>query len=296
VPDFPRDVQPILDRHCAGCHNPDRPDGRVVLSGDRTPLYSQSYWTIVKRRLISDGRNGFGNRPPRSIGSSASPLVGYLDGSHYGAKLSPRERMQVILWIEAGATYPGTYASYFSGMVEVDFPLEPMIERCGSCHGVQPNSHRRLAWEGDDIRPWAKLPLEFGDQGPAQSLVNLTRPRKSPLLLAPLASEAGGYGLCSSTATSGPGPAATVFADGGDPVYQAMLAAIADAGRRLSEIKRFDMPGFRPNEHYLREMKRFGILLPDQEADDPIDVYAADQAFWRSAWHQPAESNSGQIR
>ena len=45
-------------------------------------------------------------------------------------------------------------------------------------------------------------------------------------------------------------------------VPRARLDAAADRifRRRLDEIKRFDMPGFRPNEHYVRELKRFGVL------------------------------------
>ncbi len=277
VPDFPRDIQPILDRHCVECHNPDQRDGDVDLCGDHTPVYSTSYWTIVKRRLISDARNGHGNRPPRSIGSSASQLLDYIDGSHHDVKLTPLERMTLILWIETGATYPGTYASYLSGIAPVKFPVETMIRRCGSCHGVKANSHPRLAWEGSDIRPWARLPLKFADADPASSLCNLTRPEKSYLLRAPLSRDAGGYGLC----------AESVFADTKDADYQAVLSAIQAAADHLAEIKRFDMPGFRPNEHYFREMKHFGIIPASQSPDDPVDVYSLDQAFWASAWHQP---------
>ena len=40
VLDFPRDIQPILDRHFVGCHNHDRHEGGINLSGDRTPYYS----------------------------------------------------------------------------------------------------------------------------------------------------------------------------------------------------------------------------------------------------------------
>jgi len=182
VPDFPRDIQPILDRHCVECHDPDRRDGEVDLCGDHTPVYSTSYWTIVKRKLITDARNGYGNRPPRSIGSSASRLLDYIGGSHHDVKLTPHERMTLILWIETGATYPGTYASYLSGISPVKFPVRTMIRRCGKCHGVKSNSHPRLAWEGADIRPWARLPLKFGGADPALSLCNLTRPAKSYLL------------------------------------------------------------------------------------------------------------------
>ena len=49
------------------------------------------------------------------------------------------------------------------------------------------------------------------------------------------------------------------------------------------------MPGFHPNEHYFREMKHFGILPASQKPEDPIDVYATDQAFWESAWYRPGK-------
>jgi hypothetical protein len=260
----------------------------VDLCGDHTPVYSSSYWTIVKRRLIADARNGFGNRPPRTIGSSASKLLDYIDGRHYDARLSPQERLTLILWIETGATYAGTYAGYYCGIAPVKFPVAMMQRRCGSCHGVAPNSHPRYAWEGDDIRPWARLPLKFGDADPALSLCNLTRPEKSCLLLAPLAREAGGYGICRSKAQAdGKGSARVGFSDTNDPDYQTLLSAIRDGAAELDRIKRFDMPGFRPNEHYLREMKRFGILPADLGPDDPVDPYAADRAFWDSFKYRP---------
>ena len=72
--------------------------------------------------------------------------------------------------------------------------------------------------------------------------------------------------------------------------YQEILTAIADAAEQLQERKRFDMPGFCPNEHYVREMRRFGFLSKDLGTDDPIDVYATDRAYWESFWHVPHES------
>lgn len=279
VLDFPRDIQPILDRHCLECHNPDQREGSIDLCGDHTSVYSVSYWTIIKNRLISDARNGYGNRGPRSIGSSASKLIDYFDSKHHGVEIEESERMALVLWIETGATYPGTYASYLSGIAPVEFPVDMMTRRCGQCHATASNSHPRLPWEGSDIRPWSRLPLKFANADPALSLCNLTRPDKSYLLRASLATDAGGYGLCSKP----------VFKDRTDPDYKVLLAAIQAAANDLATIKRFDMAGYRPNEHYFREMKHFGILPAGQKSDDPIDVYALDQAFWRSAWHRPSE-------
>ena len=125
VLDFPRDIQPILNEHCVGCHNPDRWDGQVDLTGDHTPVYSVSYWTMVKRGLFADGRNKpYSQQAPRSIGSSASRLMKLIDGSHYGAALSERQRKTVRLWIETSATYPGTYAALGSGRVSRGAAIE----------------------------------------------------------------------------------------------------------------------------------------------------------------------------
>jgi hypothetical protein len=48
------------------------------------------------------------------------------------------------------------------------------------------------------------------------------------------------------------------------------------------------MPGFRPNEPYIREMKRYGILAETLGPRDPVDPYTTDRAYWRSLWYQPA--------
>lgn len=107
-----------------------------------------------------------------------------------------------------------------------------------------------------------------------QSMCNLSRPEKSDLG-PPLSKEAGGLALCGNE----------VFQDTTDLGYQALLAAIRTSANQLATQKRFDMPGFRPNKHYIREMKRFGILPADLGADDPIDIYDTDERYWRSFWY-----------
>ncbi len=269
--DFPRDIQPILDRHCTECHNPDRREGKVDLTGDHTPLYTVSYWAMVTHQLVSDGRNQpIGNRAPRTIGSSASRLLKFIDGSHYEAKLTPRETKMVRLWIESSATYPGTYAALGCGMYPVRFPFFQLRERCGSCHG-SPSRDRR----GPAVR------FHFGAAWNPQSLCNLARPEKSVILRAPLARSAGGLGLCKED----------VFQSTSDPAYRSLLAAITESSERLRNQKRFDMPGFRPNEHYIREMQRFGCLPRDLGPEDPVDIYKTDEAYWRSFWYQPRGSS-----
>jgi hypothetical protein len=64
---------------------------------------------------------------------------------------------------------------------------------------------------------------------------------------------------------------------------------VRDAAARLEEIKRFDMPGFRPRDAYVREMKRYGILSADTPADAPLDPYALEEKYWQTFWHRPAK-------
>jgi len=259
--DYPRDIQPIWDRHCVRCHNADRYDGRVDMTGDHLAVFSMSYRTISDRHLVADGRNlPFGDRAPRTIGSSASRLMKLIDGSHYDAKLSDQEQTWIRLWIESSATYAGTYAGLGCGMYFVPLPRETLQGRCVRCHKGGDKEHA-LAVKGHSL----------------ETLCNLDRPPKSLLLRAPLAASAGGLEAC------GPG----VFQDTLDPDYQKLLAAIQVASRQLAEEKRFDMPGFRPNRFYLREMRRWGFLPPTLQPQEPVDYYAVDQAYWKSFWWRP---------
>jgi hypothetical protein len=114
---------------------------------------------------------------------------------------------------------------------------------------------------------------------------NLSRPEKSMLLLAPLAEAAGGWGLCHEAATNAP---RGIFADANDPDYQKILAMIAAGKRRLDEIKRFDMPGFKPRIEYVREMRRYGILPADADIENiTVNPYDLDRRYWESLWYRP---------
>jgi len=304
VLDFPRDIQPILDRHCTRCHGYEKTkaggprSGGAILAGDRGPMFSHSYFTLSARRQMGDGRNlPKSNYPPRAFGSAAAPLMKKILTGHNGVKLSDRETTTVRLWIDTGAAYPGTYAALGTGMVggyaqnrldrsDTAWPTMKALadvqkRRCGSCH----TKRFKLPGSPSDnmgMPPWA---VRYGDPRLRFSrhiLYNLTRPEKSLLLLAPLAKGTGGFGICKKGKE-----AARVFADTSDADYQKLLAAVQDTARRLNEIKRFDMAGFQPRPAYLREMKRYGLLPKDQTDGVPVDYYALEQKYWRSFWHEP---------
>jgi hypothetical protein len=123
-------------------------------------------------------------------------------------------------------------------------------------------------------------------------------------LKATLAKAAGGYAEGSS---KDPKPVAVdlahvpkpythpvVFDNTDDPDYRAILAHIQAAKSRLEEIRRFDMPGFKPRLEYVREMKRYGILPESFDLDrDPVDVYETDRKYWDSFIHNVAVHTIG---
>ncbi len=310
--DFPRDIQPVLDRHCVPCHGYERPEGAagpergpraggVILTGDRGPMFSHSYYTLTYLGQFADGRNRpQSNLPPRSIGAVASPLMKKVAGEHYRVNLSRREINLIRYWIESGAPYPGTYGALGSGMVggysqnqqvETDgnWPATrdagaAIRRRCASCHtgaGVLPLSlsdERGVSfWRPDWKDPRLKLSRHL--------VFNLSRPEKSLMLLAPLSRDGGGYGICLEK--QGDGGMLPVFQSTADPDYQKILNLCIAGWERLKEIKRFDMPGFRPPAPYLREMVRYGILEEIPETGDPVDPYALDSGYWRSLWFVP---------
>lgn len=307
VVDYPRDIQPILDALCVDCHGYDKTAsggpraGRLLLTGDRGPIFSHSHYMMTIARLFSDGRNQpRSNYAPRTLGSSASRLLTLLDGAHYGVKATPVQKKRLRLWIEAGAAYPGTYAALGTGMIgnydensqintDWDWPATKagagaIARRCAGCHD-QPG--RLLPVSLADERGVSFWQPSMGDPRLNTSrhiVFNLSRPEKSMLLLAPLAESAGGWGLCRDPKTQ---KQATVFADTGDADYQKLLGMCLAGKDFLDRNKRFDMPDFQPRVDWVRELKRYGILPGMDSPGTAPNVYAAEKAYWASLWYRP---------
>jgi hypothetical protein len=301
VMDFPRDIQPIFDRNCLQCHDYDqRNTSRVFLTGDRGPMFSHSYFTLTARSQVADGRNKpKSNYPPRTLGSSASPLMKKIEPSHYDVELTLLEKMKIRLWLETGAAYPGTYAALGTGMIgsytrnqlsreNLEWPnttrgIQSIQQRCASCHDKKGLHLPTHVSDNRARNPWELMAPDDPRRRLSRHLLfNLTRPEKSMVLLAPLSREAGGFNVCNDAKENG-----AVFASTNDVAYQTILAAITEAQRHLEKIKRFDMPDFRPRTDWVREMKRYGILPTDVAANGPLNVYAIEQKYWQSLWYQP---------
>ncbi len=307
VIDYPRDEQPILDTLCVSCHGYDKTPaggpraGRLVLTGDHGPMFSHSYYMMTVASLFSDGRNqAKSNYAPRTLGSSVSRLLKLVDGSHYDVKATAGQLKMLRLWIDSGAAYPGTYAALGTGMIggyaenkptatDNDWPTTKAAaaviqRRCAGCHAEPSRLLPRSLSDERGLSFWRPDPNDPRLNTSRHIVFNLSRPEKSIFLLAPLAEAAGGWGLCRITPTEA---APDIFTSTADPDYQALLSFVAAGQSRLAEIKRFDMAGFKPRSDWVRELKRYGVLPAAADPAAPLDVYALEQRYWESLWHQP---------
>ncbi len=285
------------------------------LTGDRGPIYSHSYYTLTALGQVSDGRDRLvTNLPPRAIGTSASPLMDKLDARHYEVQLSPHEQDMIRYWIESAAAVSGHLrgAGHRDDRRLSQEPTRHQRPPVARVPSLRPRPFAAVAWAATTSRmPMPQylsddLGLVLSNPDPQDVrmrwsrhlMFNLSRPERSLILLAPLAQEAGGYGLCRPKGKSD-SPASnssnadllampvSVFANTQDADYQKILTLCREGKTYLDRIKRFDMPGFRPPAMYVREMQRFGILPQEFSQDDLIDIHATDQAYWQSLWWRP---------
>ena len=144
----------------------------------------------------------------------------------------------------------------------------------------------------DRPRGRERLPKNFPinkDDPRSHWLYNLDTPAKSVILLAPLAKEAGGWGLCREKAAAKKDSAPPIFSSTQDADYRKILGNVTQLHQQLQSNQRYDMPGFVPHPAYLSEMKRFGVLPEGYEwKGPPEEMWRIDEAYWQSFWYQPA--------
>ena len=111
---YPRDVQPVWDRHCTSCHSGQHdPD----LTDDMTDRFCRSYEELLDRRLVGvivDEEEDHGMEfaeylPPYSFGSYTSGLITLLRNGHYDVNLSQGEMVKVTTWVDSMGQYYGSY-------------------------------------------------------------------------------------------------------------------------------------------------------------------------------------------
>ncbi len=122
---FEREVQPVLDRRCVGCHDgtkaqPDFRGGRMV-KGWKTAMsghhwgrmlgrFSESYVALHRYVRHPGIESDIRLQPPMEWHADASELVMRLRKGHHGVTLDAEDWDRLITWIDLNAPYHGRWS------------------------------------------------------------------------------------------------------------------------------------------------------------------------------------------
>jgi len=112
---YPRLVQPVLDRHCVSCHQQRK---AIDLSGQIAGNFTRSYHSLaakygfyfhVSNGSINTGVHGGSRTIAGKFGARASALLKYMGEDHYGVKLPPEDFHRLTLWLDCNSEFLGAY-------------------------------------------------------------------------------------------------------------------------------------------------------------------------------------------
>jgi hypothetical protein len=162
---YESDVQPVLDKHCVGCHAGEKPDGDLDLSGELTAHFNRSYENLIKGGFVNFIQEWTGPRlanppeyftvggsmahaeavPPYTYGSHKSKLISLLGQGHEDVDLAREEFIRLVTWVDANVPY---YGSYF-GRRNVQYRNHPAfrpVPTLASARGTPPEP-----WKADPV-------------------------------------------------------------------------------------------------------------------------------------------------
>jgi hypothetical protein len=237
-------VQPVLDKHCVGCHNARERSGGIDLDGDKTDFFNVSYEYLARECSPGESRytswistyNGHEANilriKPYEWGSPASLLADLILSGHPDKDGKPRvdldeaSRHRVFTWLDLNVPYYGTSASNHYDLkgcrqiVPADLEktlAEVATRRCVSCHTEAKDRNNHNIYQDGRIhrKVWTRI----------------THPELNNFLLAPLAKAAGGTETCGEA----------VFKSAGDPDYMRILSTFEASTKLMKTRPRMDM-------------------------------------------------------
>jgi len=238
---YAAEVQPVLDKHCIGCHDYGKKGAaKMILCGDTGVVFNASYchlmaaspavWSPPRAGEVKPLISTPGSGPTRTIaartwGSCRSRLIDMLRAGHNDVKLSREELDRVATWIDLNAPYYPTHAT--------NFPTHTF--------GRSPLDHKQLLRLGQVLlagprgKPWGWNSVNrYSGERLAQLVctkampINFTRPELSLCLQA--------------------------FASPDSDGYREALALIRAGQAVLAKSPGADKPGFRPCEDHQKRL------------------------------------------
>ena len=236
---FLRDIQPILDRHCAACHSGLEPAGGHDFTGGLTewsheieqwwgPVpgygFNRAFETINSAQLVAIAEPNLQDAsitPPLAYGAHRSKLIATIESEPHASRLEldGQERLALAMWADANAPYHDRFVNKRAETKAYDLAADRDLaeqlkavhaRRCAPCH--EPAQISRLDW------------------------IDLRAPERSLFLSAPLPKPAGGTERC-------PG---AVYRDASDADYAGLRELVAAAVARAWAAPRRDLAALLP--------------------------------------------------
>ena len=291
VIDFVRDIQPLLSKYCIDCHNPKKYCAKIDLTEGMGPMFARSYYALYIADQIIDGYNRNGNMPPYQFGSGSSKILKKFDGSHKGINATKQELNLLKTWLDTGAIHAGSIACAESGMLgsyyqnrflardknwqEIADMNKVFQENCASCHSGNKRLPDRISCDSKERKNWHfvfyERPKSPRIRLASAAVFNLTHPKNSAVLCAPLCAKAGGR----ASSKSHP----VIFKSPKDERYQTILKAIEKAKNYIdTQNPRYDSPHYVPQGAYLTSMRRFGIIKENKSKN--FSAFECDKKYW----------------
>ena len=219
-----KEIQPIWNKHCVGCHDFGKPAGeKLVLAGDKELVFNASYvelfrnWGKAGALLNTVGLGLAPINPPHAIGSHRSRLVEVLRRGHKEVALSAEEMDRIVTWIDIGGPYYPDYDCSHPSNVAGRAPISiSQLNRLNKLTGLSLSDGQ-------------------GNPGYAGHRLWITFDR---LELSPCLQKL----------------------DKESEAYREVLAILRAGQEELRKNPEADMPGFRPCEEHLARQARYQAL------------------------------------
>ena len=125
--DFAREVQPVLDRHCVGCHDGQKPDTldlsrkseeeklrinreyRAATESTISTILTPAYIALHPYVRRPHAESHYGAQTAGEFLADTSPLVQMLQRGHHGVQLDAEAWDRLYTWIDLGAPDQGSW-------------------------------------------------------------------------------------------------------------------------------------------------------------------------------------------
>ena len=111
---FDREVQPVLDKYCVGCHNdkPYRDQKLTDLRQDNVKTFSRAYRELQRHVRRPGPESDYHMFPAAEYHADTSPLIQMLHKGHHGVQLDGEAYERLYTWIDLNVPYYGTWGEF----------------------------------------------------------------------------------------------------------------------------------------------------------------------------------------